>query len=68
MAKSLCRLLMLVNYVLVVNFNVANMSLNVICENNILAKTSEYTTCDLVKIKLVTVNLEIFREYFIFRE
>ena len=40
MAKSLCHLLVKVNYVIVVNFYVANMSFNTICENKIVAKNS----------------------------
>ena len=42
MAKSLCHLLMKVNYVLVANCYDANMSFNTIRENKILAKTSEF--------------------------
>ena len=43
MAKSLCRLLMKVNHVIVAIFYVANMSFNAIRENKILAKISEFT-------------------------
>ena len=43
MAKSLCHLLMKVNYVIVVNFYATNMSFNTIGENKILAKISEFT-------------------------
>ena len=43
MARSLCRLLIYVNNVLVTNFNVTNMSFIVIRENKILTKISEFT-------------------------
>ena len=43
MAKSLRRLLIKVNHVLVANFIVANMYFNAIRENKILAKISEFT-------------------------
>ena len=43
MAKSQCRLLIQVNHALVTIFNVANISLNSIHENKILAKISEFT-------------------------
>ena len=43
MAKSLCRLLMKVKRALVAIFTVANMSLNAIGENKILAKISGFT-------------------------
>ena len=43
MAKSLCCLLMEVNHVLIVNFNVTNMSFDAIRENEILTKISEFT-------------------------
>ena len=43
MAKSLCHLLMKVNHVKVENVYLANMSLNTIHENKILAKISEFT-------------------------
>ena len=43
MAKSLCHLLLNVNYVIVANFYVANMYFHAICENKILAKISEFT-------------------------
>ena len=46
MAKSLCRLLMQVNHILVTIFNVTHMSLKTFCENKILAKISEFTECD----------------------
>ena len=42
MVESLCHLLMKVNHVIVANFYVANMSLNAIRENKILAKISEF--------------------------
>ena len=45
MVKTLCHLLMKVNYVIVANFYVANMSFNAILENTIIAKISEYTVC-----------------------
>ena len=38
MPKSLCRLLIYVNHVLVANFSVINMSLSAIRENKIIAK------------------------------
>ena len=50
MAKSLCLLLNSVNHALVANFNVANMYLNAIRENKILAKISEFTVIVLGKI------------------
>ena len=43
MAKSFCRLLILVNHALVAIFNDANMAFNAIRENKILPKISEYT-------------------------
>ena len=43
MAKSFCTLLIQVNHVYVTIFNVANMSLNAIHENKILAKISKFT-------------------------
>ena len=43
MAKSLCRLVILVNHALVTNFDVANMSFNAIRENKVLAKISGFT-------------------------
>ena len=47
MAKSLCLLLMQVNHALVANFSAANMSLNAIRENKILAKMSGFTVYKL---------------------
>ena len=43
MAKSLCRLVILVNHALVTNFDVANMSFNAIRKNKVLAKISGFT-------------------------
>ena len=43
MVESVCHLLMKVYHVIVANFYVANMSLNAIRENKILAKISEFT-------------------------
>ena len=43
MARSLCHLLMKVNYVIVANFYVTNMSFNAIRENKIISKISEFT-------------------------
>ena len=45
MAKSLCRLLMMVKHALVAIFTFANISFNVIRENKILAKMSGFTVC-----------------------
>ena len=47
MAKSLCRLVILVNHALVTNFDVANMSFNAIRENKVLAKISGFTVIDM---------------------
>ena len=46
MTKALCCLLLCVNYTLVGNYNVANMSFNFFHENKILTKISELTVCD----------------------
>ena len=43
MVESVCHLLMKVYHVIVANFYVANMSLNAILENKIIAKISEFT-------------------------
>ena len=43
MAKLFCHLLMKVNYGIVANFYVANMSFKALHENKILAKISEIT-------------------------
>ena len=43
MVKSLCHLLMKVNYVKVANFCLANMSFNAIAKIKILTKISEFT-------------------------
>ena len=43
MPKSLCRLLICVNYALVAIFSVTNMSFNAIRENKILAKIYGFT-------------------------
>ena len=51
MVESVCHLLMKVYHVIVANFYVANMSLNAIRENNILAKISEFT---VFWIKMIT--------------
>ena len=48
MAKSLCQLLIKVNYALVANLNVASMSFNAIRENKILAKIVQYFVVKLV--------------------
>ena len=46
MAKSLCQLLITVNFVLVANLNIASMSFNAIRESKILVKISRFTVLD----------------------
>ena len=47
MAKSLCRLVILVNHALVTNFDVANMSFYAIHENKVLVKISGFTVVSI---------------------
>ena len=48
MAKSLCRLVILVNHALVTNFDVANMYFNAIRENKVIAKISGFTVASSI--------------------
>ena len=57
MAKSLCRLVILVNHALVTNFDVANMSFNVIRENKVLAKISGLTVDNLCINSIIQIGL-----------
>ena len=52
--KSLCHLLMKVNYDIVANFYVANMSFNAIHKNKILARFPNLQVINHMKIKLAT--------------
>ena len=61
MVKSLCHLLMKVNYDIIANFYVANMSFNAFRKNKNLAKISEFTVLKKNLVRSAKQTSDIFK-------